>query len=45
MADYSPVTYTGNGSTTEYLISFSDYLKQSNVIVKVNGVTKENGVK
>lgn len=43
MPDYSPVTYTGNGSTKTYSITFSDYLKQSNVTVKVDGVLKTNG--
>lgn len=43
MPDYTPVTYTGNGSTKTYSITFSDYLKQSNVTVKVDGVLKTNG--
>lgn len=43
MSDYAPVTYTGNGSTKTYSITFSDYLKQSNVTVKVDGVLMTNG--
>lgn len=44
MADYAPISTQGNGSTTEYTITFSDYLKQSNVTVQVDGVTLTNGV-
>lgn len=43
MADYAPITYTGNGSQTAYNISFGDYLKQGNLTITVNGVTSTNG--